>query len=162
MIGRTIGRYRIVAPLGEGGMGTVWKAEDPLLGRPVALKLLSGDLAAQPEARRRFLRGARAVSALSHPGICPVHDAGEDGDDVYITLTWIDGQTVSALAERSPLAIADVRRVGTAAAEALGFAHAHGVVHRDVTGRNIMLARDGRVFVVDFGLALAVGMSRMT
>lgn len=162
MIDRTVGRYRVLARLGEGGMGTVWKAEDALLGRPIALKLLAADLAADPDARRRFLREARAMSALNHHGICTVHDAGEADGHVYIALAWIDGQTLSALAERAPLAIAEAARVGVATAEALGHAHARGVVHRDVTGRNIMLARDGRVLVLDFGLAIAVGLSRLT
>ena len=162
MIGKSVGRYRISAKLGEGGMGIVWKADDTLLGRPIALKLLSPDLASSDEARRRFLREARAVSALNHPGICGVYDAGEVDGQVYIALAWIDGRTVSAVAERSPLAIADVLRIGIRVADALGFAHAHGIIHRDITGRNIMVARDGRVVVLDFGLALAVGFSRLT
>jgi len=162
VIGRSVARYRIVAKLGDGGMASVWKAEDTLLGRPVALKVLGADMRESPDVRRRFLREARNASALDHPGICGVHDAGEADGEVFMALTFIDGRTISALAERAPLSIADVLHVAVSAAEALGHAHARGIVHRDITGRNIMMARDGRVMVLDFGLALAAGVSRMT
>jgi tetratricopeptide (TPR) repeat protein len=162
MIGRSVSRYRIVGLLGRGGMATVWKAEDELLGRTIALKLLNDDLASSATARRRFLREARAASLLDHHGICRVYDAGEVDGQAYIALSWLDGQTISALCERAPLAVAEVMRIGVAVAEALGFAHARGVIHRDVTGRNIMVTHDDRVVVLDFGLALAVGFTRLT
>src|SRR5437867_4318861 len=95
MIGQTISRYRIVSKLGEGGMGTVWKAQDTLLGRPVALKFLPETSASSPEARRRFLREAQAASVLSHPGIATVYDAGEADGRVYIALLYVDGETVA-------------------------------------------------------------------
>ena len=167
MIGETVGRFRIVAKLGEGGMGSVWKAEDPLLGRAVAIKFLPESLARDEESRRRFLREARAASALEHPGIATIYDAGETDGRLYIAMQLIDGETVSdcvraAFANGGALPLAVAVRIVTRAAEALGYAHERGVVHRDITGRNIMIARDGRVFVVDFGLALPEGHTRIT
>ncbi len=162
MIGRTLGRYRVVAKLGQGGMGSVWKAEDVVLRRSVALKLLPEELAASPNARHRLLREARAASALDHPGIATVFDAGEVDGLIYIAITCVDGETVSDRVARGPLALEESFRVAIAAADALGHAHAHGITHRDVTGRNIMIARDGRVVVLDFGLALPEGTTRLT
>ncbi|MBI5838074.1 MAG: tetratricopeptide repeat protein [Candidatus Eisenbacteria bacterium] len=162
MIGRTIGRYRILEKLGQGGMGTVWKAEDPVLARLVALKFLPPELAGSPEARQRFLREAQVASALEHPGIAAVFDAGEHEGLFYIALACIEGETVSALAARHPIPPIEAIRIAVAAAEALAHAHGRGVIHRDVTGRNIMVARDGRVVVLDFGLALPSEATRLT
>src|SRR2546425_4089067 len=103
MIDRTIGRYRIVAKLGEGGMGSVWKAEDTLLGRCVALKFLPEALAASPEARRRFLREARAASQLDHPGIATVFDAGEADGHIHIAFPVIEGKTLTERLRRGPM-----------------------------------------------------------
>jgi len=162
VIGRTLGRYRIAAKLGQGGLATVWKARDELLGRSVALKILNDSLASQESARRRFLHEARTGSMLDHPGIVAVFDAGEAEGLVYIALAFIDGCTVSELAARRLMPIPEAVRIASAAAEALGYAHSRGVVHRDVTARNVMVARDGRVYVLDFGLALGLGTSRLT
>ena len=162
MIGRVVDRFRIVARLGQGGMASVWKAEDTLLRRPVALKLLAEELAQSPDARRRFLREARAAAALSHPGVAAVYGAGEVDDLVYIALALIDGETVSDCAARQPFEPGDALRLGLAVGEALGHAHSRGVIHRDITGRNIMIARDGRVVVLDFGLAFMTDHTRLT
>jgi serine/threonine-protein kinase len=162
MIGKTVGRFRITAKLGEGGMGSVWKAEDSLLGRSIALKFLPAALATQPEARRRFLREAQAASALEHPGSATVHEAGEADGLVYIAMQLVDGETLSDLAARGPLPVAEAVRIATSAAEALAHAHTRGVLHRDISARNIMVHRDGRVVVVDFGLALPEGQPRLT
>src|SRR5882672_7402118 len=96
MIGKTLGRYRITAKLGEGGMGSVWLAEDTLLGRSVALKLLAPQLASSESARQRFVREARAASRLEHPGIAAVYDAGEAEEHVYIAYQFVDGETLVA------------------------------------------------------------------
>src|SRR5712691_4218223 len=128
-------------------MGSVWKAEDPLLGRTIALKFLPEALAASPESRRRFLREAQAASALNHTGIATVFDAGEADGLVYIAMLLVDGETVSQRVAGRPLRLSEAVRVAEAAAEALGHAHSHGVLHRDVTGRNIMISRDGQVVV---------------
>ena len=162
MIGRRIGRYRIVAELGQGGLATVWKARDELLGRMVALKVLHQSHVASSKARRRFLHDAQAAAALDHPGIVAVYDTGIAEGQVYIALAMIDGETVCERVSLGLPPVGEAVRIVRAAAEALGHAHAHGVIHRDVTGRNIMIARDGRVFVLDFGLALAAWESRVT
>ncbi len=162
MVGSTVGRYRITGHLGDGGMGSVWEAEDLLLGRTVALKFLPEKLTSDTEARRRFLHEARAASALSHPGIATVFDAGEASGRLYIAVSYIRGVTVSERVAAGPLPIAEAVRIAIDAAEALGHAHARGVVHRDVSGRNVMVAEDGRVVVLDFGLALHQGASRIT
>lgn len=162
MIGRTVGRYRIVAKLGQGGMGSVWKAHDTHLDRVVALKFLPESFAGSAAAKRRFLREARAASVLDHPGVATVFDAGEAEGSSYIAVAFVDGETVSDLASRGPLPVDEAIRITVAAGDALAHAHARRIVHRDVTGRNIMVARDGRVVVLDFGLALPEGASRLT
>jgi serine/threonine-protein kinase len=161
-IGSQIGKFRLLALAGEGGMGAVWKAEDQSLGRVVALKFLSESMAGTPDARRRFLREARAASRLSHPGIAAVFETGEIESRPFIAIEWIEGETVSALVSRGPLPVADALRIVRDAAAALAHAHAHGVLHRDLSGRNLMVRRDGRVAIVDFGLALPEGTSRIT
>lgn len=163
MIGQTIGRYRILAHLGEGGMGSVWMAEDPLLERRVALKFLPEAVADEPEARQRFLREAQAASRLDHPGIATVFDAGEVDGRVYIAIKIVEGTTVAERVAAGPLPVPECARIAARAAEALAHAHAQGVLHRDVTSRNIMVARgDGRVVLVDFGLALPEWQTRLT
>jgi TolB-like protein len=154
MIGRTFGRYRIVAPLGEGGMGSVWRAEDPMLGREVALKLLSAALVASDIARQRFLREARAASKLHHPAIASVHDAGETDGLAWIAYELVDGESVAVRCGRGPLPLGESVALAADIAAALDHAHARGVLHRDVTAGNIMVTRDGRGVLVDFGLAL--------
>ena len=107
MIDRTLGRYRITAKLGEGGMGSVWRAEDPALGRTVALKLLSPALWASDSARQRFLREARAASKLDHPAIATVYDVGETDGHAWIAYQFIDGETIAARCERGPLPLGE-------------------------------------------------------
>ena len=163
MIGQTFGRYRIVESLGEGGMGTVWKAEDDLLGRSVALKLLASRLADSGSARARLLREARAAGALDHPGIGTVYDAGEQDGEIFVAMRLVDGGTVAdRIQSLGALGLLDATRIAANAADALGHAHARGILHRDVSARNLMLTKDGQVVVVDFGLALAEGTSRLT
>jgi TolB-like protein len=163
MIGRSIGRYSIVAKLGEGGMGSVWKAEDPVLERTIALKFLPESLASSPDGRRRFLREARAASQLHHPGIATVFDTGEHEGLFYIALLHVDGETLSEHIARGPLAIQEAVRIALEVADALGYAHLHGVLHRDITARNIMVKHeDGRAILVDFGLALPEKHSHLT
>src|SRR6185369_3127011 len=144
----------ILAKLGQGGIATVWKAHDELLGRTVALKLLDESLSATHKTRLRFVHEAQTASLLDHPNIVTVFDAGESGSRAYMALTLVDGETVSDLAALRLMPVEEAVRIAICAAEALEHAHGRGVVHRDVTGRNIMVANDGRVFVLDFGLAL--------
>ena len=162
MIGQRVGRFRVVTKLGEGGMGSVWKAEDPLLNRLVALKFLPRDLADSPAASKRFLREARATSALQHSGIATLYEAGEHDGRLFLAVSFVDGETIADRVARGPLPLTEAVRIAADAADALEHAHIRCIVHRDVTSRNIMIARDGRVVVIDFGLALPANTSRIT
>jgi TolB-like protein len=162
MIGHTFGRFRVVAPLGEGGMGTVWRAHDPGLDRDVALKLLSPALLASDAARRRFLREGRAASSLTHPGIAIVHDVGESDGQLWLATQLIEGESLAKRCEHGPLSIAEAVALARGLAEALGHAHAHGVLHRDVTAGNVMVTPEGRAVLVDFGLARPEGAAQLT
>ncbi len=162
MIGRTIGRFVVIEKLGEGGMATVWKARDSLLDRSVALKVIIPALSEDPDVRRRFHHEAEVATRLDHPGIASVYGSGSEDGVTYLAMACIDGETLDARLARGLMPLTAAIDMIRAAADALGFAHDQGVVHRDVTSRNIMLARDGRVFVLDFGLAKATGVSRIT
>lgn len=162
LVGRRLGRFKILSRIGQGGLATVWRAHDELLGRDVALKVLNESIAESPKVRRRFIHEAKAGSSLEHPGIVTVFEAGETDGLAWMALTLVEGETVSGLAANRLLPIDEAVRVATSAADALAHAHSRGVIHRDVSGRNVMVANDGRVFVLDFGLALAVGLSRVT
>jgi predicted Ser/Thr protein kinase len=162
MLGRTYGRYRTVAPIGEGGMATVWRAVDPLLERDVALKLLSPPLARSPEARRRFRREADVAQLLDHPAIAPVFDSGESDTDAWLAMALVDGETLAQRMGRGLVPVNECVDIAAILASALGYAHARGVLHRDLSTRNVMLARDGRVFLLDFGLAKLEGASSLT
>jgi eukaryotic-like serine/threonine-protein kinase len=153
LIGQQVGRFRIVAKLGEGGMGSVWRAEDPLLGRFVALKFLS-EGSETAGARQRFLREARVTSSFDHPGLATVFDAGEHEGRLFIAIAFVEGETISDALTAGPLSLADAVRIGAEAAGALEYAHVRGIVHRDISSRNIMRGRDGHVVLIDFGLAV--------
>ena len=148
--------------LGQGGMATVWRAEDTLMRRPVALKVLADNLVGSPEAEHRFLREARAAYSLDHPGAVAVYDVGKAAGHLYIAFACIDGETVSSHAARTPYEDDAARALGIAVADVLDHAHSKGIVHRDITGRNIMVDREGRAFVLDFGLAWMAGSVRLT
>lgn len=162
MVGRRIGRFEVVSLLGKGGMGSVWKAEDTLLGRAVAIKILSDELAQDDESRRRFRREGEIAAQLDHPGICTVYEAGEQDGLAWLAMACIDGLTLSEKIRERLMPLAEALRVGRMAADALAHAHARDVLHRDVTSRNIMLAGDGRVVLLDFGLAIVSDASRIT
>ncbi|MEP7027121.1 MAG: protein kinase [Candidatus Eisenbacteria bacterium] len=150
--GTRLGPYEILAPLGAGGMGEVYRARDTRLGREVAVKVLRGGMAADPESRARFDREARAIAALNHPRICTLHDLGRDGDTDYLVLELLDGQTLEARLAKGRLAPAEVLEFGAQIAEALAPAHRAGFAHRDLKPGNVMLTRSG-VKLLDFGLA---------
>lgn len=143
-------------------MAAVWRAHDALLGSDVALKVLDEKLSRIEKVRRRFLHEGQATDALDHPGIVKVIDRGESDGVTFIAFSLVDGKTVSDLIGERLLPIEEAARIVYEAADALGFAHGRGVLHRDVTSRNVMVGRDGRVFVLDFGLALAAWVSRVT
>ncbi|HEV7797866.1 MAG TPA: protein kinase, partial [Pyrinomonadaceae bacterium] len=151
MIGQTVSHYLIVGKLGEGAMGEVYLAEDTHLGRRVAIKFLTNDQDHQH--RARFLREARAVSGLSHPHIAIIHDYGETPTgQPFIVMEYIKGETLSDLLNRSALTITQSVQCLEAVADALGAAHARGIVHRDIKPSNVLIDEAGDVKVVDFGL----------
>jgi serine/threonine protein kinase/Tfp pilus assembly protein PilF len=155
MIGQTVSHYRIIERLGAGGMGTVYLAEDTILGRQVAIKTLTeASGAGNQHFRTRFLREARAVSALSHPHIATIHDYGETEDgQPYIVMELIRGETLADLMLKEALTIPRALEIISEVAEALGEAHAHGIIHRDIKPSNVAINHRGEVKVLDFGLA---------
>ncbi len=166
MIGRLIsGRYRLIAPLGEGGMATIWRALDEQLDREVAVKLLRPQFSADAGFAARFKQEARSAGGLSHPNIVSVYDYGTDGDDgeQYIVMELVEGRDLSTLlTDRGALSIDDAARVAIGVAGALEVAHRKGIVHRDVKPGNIMITDAGDVKVADFGIARAVAEASMT
>ncbi len=150
--GTKLGHYEILGPLGAGGMGEVYRARDPRLGREVAIKVLPAHLAASPELRQRFEREARAVSSLNHPHICTLHDVGREGDTDFLVMEHMEGETLAARLERGALPIDLLLRTGIEIADGLDRAHRSGIVHRDLKPGNIMLTKSGAK-LMDFGLA---------
>jgi len=150
--GTRLGPYEIVAPLGAGGMGEVYRGRDTRLGRDIAIKVLPEHLSSDPARRERFEREARAVSSLNHPHICVLHDIGsQDGID-YLVMEHIEGETLAARLERGALPMEQALRLAAEIADALDKAHRQGVVHRDLKPQNVMLTRTGSK-LLDFGLA---------
>ena len=151
--GQKILHYRVVEKLGEGGMGEVYKADDLKLGRPVALKLLHGMIAQDDLPRRRLLREARSASALNHPNIVTIHAIEEFEGVDFIVMEFVEGETLKDRLRRGPLEPAELCEIGAQAASALAAAHAIGIIHRDIKPANIVITSEGRVKVLDFGLA---------
>src|SRR5512136_3174482 len=141
--GSSLGPYQIVAPLGAGGMGEVYRAHDSRLGRDVAIKVLPPHLAAAPEVRARFEREARTVSQLDHPHICVLHDIGHQEGTDYLVMELLEGETLAHRLEKGPLPVAEVLSLGAQIADALDRAHRAGVVHRDLKPGNVMLTKSG-------------------
>ena len=166
MTERTISHYRILEPLGEGGMGVVYKAEDTRLKRTVALKFLSQDVTGTGEQSERFLREAQAAAALDHPNICTVYEIDEKDGETFLAMAFLEGQPLDERIQRGPLPLDLVYEIAKQAAEGLSAAHESGVVHRDVKSSNIMISEDrsGRpvVKLMDFGLAQISGVSKLT
>jgi eukaryotic-like serine/threonine-protein kinase len=151
--GASLGRYVIESPLGAGGMGEVYLAEDTGLHRRVALKLLPNPLAADDTARKRLVREAQAAAGLDHPNICTIYEVGEAGGHSYIAMQYIDGETLAERLERGPFNLPAAIALARQVAEALAEAHRLGFVHRDIKPKNIMLTRSGHAKVLDFGIA---------
>jgi Tol biopolymer transport system component len=156
--GTRLGPYEIVAPIGSGGMGEVYRARDTRLGRDVAIKVLPQHLSANPEVRARFEREAKTVSSLSHPNICTLFDVGREGDTDYLVMELVEGDTLAHRLHRGPLPPAELLRLGTQIAEALERAHRAGVIHRDLKPGNVMITKTGAK-LMDFGLSRATGLS---
>ena len=156
------GRYRLVRRIATGGMGEVWQADDTVLGRRVALKVLVEELAADDRATRRFVREARATARLAHPNVARVFDFGRGGGAPFLVMELLEGDTLAARLASGPLGPAEAARVAAAVADALEAAHRRGIVHRDVKPSNVMLTRDGEVKVLDFGIAAAADETHST
>jgi serine/threonine protein kinase len=151
--GSRLGAYEILDRIGEGGMGVVYRARDPRLDRQVAIKRLSPAMAADPEARERLRREAKAAAALDHPYICKIFEIGEDSDAQFLVMEYVAGETLHKRLQRSSMPLADFFHVAGEIAEALQEAHARRFLHRDLKPANIMLTEQGHVKVMDFGLA---------
>jgi serine/threonine-protein kinase len=156
MVGSRISCYTVLRKLGEGGMGEVFLAHDSRLERRVAIKVLSVAARNDPEARQRFMEEAKAAAAIDHPYVCKVYEVGEEDGQIFIGMEFVEGQTLQQRLERGPLQVPEAIRVGLEICEALAKAHEIGFVHRDLKPSNIMLAADGHVKVMDFGLAKRV------
>lgn len=158
-----MGRYRIVDLLGRGGMALVYRGHDDELDRPVAIKLLADNLAADESSRRRFLREARLAARLTHPNIVQVYDSGEDGGRPYIVMEYVDGETLGDLLQRQgTLPPAEAIRLALQACAGLAHAHREGLVHRDIKPQNLLLRRDGTLKIADFGIARSAHGTRLT
>src|SRR5487761_526928 len=152
------GRYELGHLVARGGMAEVFRARDRLLDRPVALKVLFPELSVDRSFVERFRREAMAAANLSHPNIVPVFDWGEDAGTYFIVMEFVDGNPLSAVLRSSgPLPARRVAEIGARVADALSYAHRHGVVHRDVKPGNVLITEDGQVKVTDFGIARAIG-----
>jgi serine/threonine protein kinase/tetratricopeptide (TPR) repeat protein len=157
-----VGKYDIIGPIGKGGMGVVYKAEDIRLKRTVALKFLPEEFLEYPDAKERFIREARATAALSHPHICTIHEINEEEAEPFIVMEIIDGQSLNQKIAGKPVDQGQALDIAIQAAEGLSEAHKKGIVHRDIKPGNIMITAAGQVKIMDFGLAKVLGESLLT
>ena len=156
------GRYQLREELGRGGMGVVYKAEDAKLKRTVALKFLPPELTHIPDVKERFMREAQAAAALDHPNICTVHEFDEAEEKTFISMAYVEGQSLKTKVESGPLELDEALRIATQVAEGLQEAHKEGVVHRDIKSANIMMDKRGQAKIMDFGLAKVRGSVQIT
>ncbi len=161
LTGRTLGRFAVRCKLGGGGMGEVWYAEDTKLHRPVALKRLTVKINRDPDARRRILREAQRAGALSSDHIAGVHDVVEESGECFLVMEYVEGETLRQRLHQ-PIPLPQFFEIATQCAEALGAAHHHAIVHCDVKPDNIMITPEGRVKILDFGLAKHLPLSEQS
>ena len=152
-VGTRLGPYEVLTPLGAGGMGEVYRVRDPRLSREVALKVLPSDLASDAGRLKRFEKEARAASALNHPNIVTIYEIGSADSVSYIAMELVEGKTLRELLFAGPLPIKRVLQLSAQIADGLSRAHEAGIVHRDLKPENVMVTKDGRVKILDFGLA---------
>src|SRR5512134_3759322 len=157
--GTRLGPYELVAPIGAGGMGEVYRAKDTRLERTVAVKVLPPHLSSSPESRQRFEREAKTISQLSHPHICALYDVGNQDGVEFLVMEYLEGETLAERLAKGPLPLDLVLRHGIEIADALDKAHRQGIVHRDLKPGNVMITKSG-VKLLDFGLAKAVASER--
>jgi predicted Ser/Thr protein kinase len=155
MVGRTLGHFRVIEKLGEGGMGEVYRAKDAKLGRDVAIKVLPDEFAQDDERLRRFQREAKLLASLNHPNIASIYGLEQSGETHYLILELVPGETLADRIARAPIPVDEALEIGAKIADALEEAHEQGIVHRDLKPANIKLTEDGKVIVLDFGLAKA-------
>ena len=155
--GTKLGRYEIRSPLGTGGMGEVYLAQDTKLDRKVAIKLLPERLVADEQARKRLIREARAAAGLDHPNICSIHEVGEEDGRSFIVMQYVEGETLDVRIKRKPLDLSETFSLAMQVADALAEAHAHAIIHRDIKPANIIITGRGQAKVMDFGLAKSIG-----
>src|SRR5215217_3403611 len=153
---KTIAHYRIVEPIGAGGMGAVYKAYDTKLQRVVALKVLPPEYVSQEDRRRRFFQEARAASALNHPHILTVYDVGEDSGQPFIAMEYVEGETLRQKIEARKFEVREALEIALQIIGGLIKAHEAGIIHRDLKPENLMVSRDGYAKILDFGIAKLV------
>src|SRR5262245_25481305 len=153
LAGRRIAQYEILSPLGSGGMGEVYFAQDTRLGRKVAIKFLYPESPSEPSGRHRLLKEAQAAAALDHPNICTVYEAGEGEGFSFIVMQYVEGETLAARIQRESIELSEVLLITQQVAQALSAAHAQGIIHRDIKPQNILITSRREVKVLDFGLA---------
>src|SRR5713226_5042010 len=155
MMFEKISHYRILHRLGAGGMGEVYLAEDTLLNRKVAIKLLPADTVADEQAEKRLIKEAQAAAALDHPNICAIHEVGRHGGYSFIVMQYVEGETLAGRMKKSPLEFHEALDIAVQVADGFAEAHSRGIIHRDIKPQNIMITGRGQAKLMDFGLAKA-------
>src|SRR6266576_3231596 len=154
-VGTRLGSYEVVAQIGAGGMGEVYQAHDTKLGRDVAIKVLPEAFAHDPGRLSRFQREAKMLAALNHPNIATIHGLEQSGDTSYLVMELVSGETLAERVKAGPLGVEEALKIAVQIAEALEAAHEKGIIHRDLKPANVKVTPEGKVKVLDFGLAKA-------